>query len=41
MAIKDRYGISQATVMRAIIDLGLPLLEKRLQDGKLDPTTLA
>ncbi len=39
--ISRQYRISQATVMRAIIDLGLPLLEKRLQDGKLDPTTLA
>ncbi len=40
-AISTQYRISQATVMRAVIDLGLPLLEKRLEAGKLDPTTLA
>lgn len=41
VALSRLYGISQASVMRAIIDLGLPLLEERLQEGKLDPTTLA
>jgi hypothetical protein len=41
MALKTQYGISQAAVMRAIIDAGLPALEKRLAEGKLDPTTLA
>lgn len=35
------YEISQASVMRAIIDRGLPLLEKELTAGTLDPATLA
>lgn len=41
MALHREYQISQAAVMRKIIDLGLPLLEKSLAEGKLDPTTLA
>lgn len=41
VALSRLYGISQASVMRAIIDLGLPLLEQKLTEGKLDPTTLA
>jgi len=41
MALAERYGISQASVMRAVIDAGLPLLERRLDEAKLDPTTLA
>jgi hypothetical protein len=41
MALKAAHGISQAAVMRAVIDLGLPALEKKLAEGKLDPATLA
>lgn len=35
------YEVSQASIMRAVIDRGLPLLEKELREGKVDPTTLA
>ena len=35
------HGVSQATIMRAVVDQGLPRLEKKLRDGELDPQTLA
>ena len=41
MALAREHDISQASVMRAVIDRGLPLLEKELAGGRLDPTTLA
>lgn len=41
VALAEGYDISQASVMRAVIDRGLPLLERELRDGKVDPTTLA
>lgn len=41
VALAAAHGVSQATIMRAVVDQGLPLLERKLLDGKLDPTTLA
>ena len=41
VALAEQYGISQASVMRAVIDEGLPLLEAKLRSGKVDATTLA
>lgn len=41
MELHRRHGISQAAVMRAVIDLGLPFLEKGIESGKIDPATLA
>lgn len=41
LSLAETYDISQASVMRAIIDRGLPLLEVELKAGTLDPATLA
>jgi hypothetical protein len=41
LALAETYGVSQASIMREIINQGLPLLERMLGDGKLDPATLA
>jgi hypothetical protein len=41
MALHDEYGVSQASVMRAIINEGLPRIKAKLASGALDPSTLA
>ena len=46
VALHEEYGLSQASVMREIIDLGLPLLEEGLrrapgEKGAIDPSKLA
>ena len=39
--IATEHGISQAAVLREVINLGLPALEKRLAEGRLEPASLA
>ena len=41
VALSERHGVSQATIMRTIVEHGLPLVEQKLADGSIDPTTLA
>jgi hypothetical protein len=41
MAIHEAHGISQAAVLRAVIDAGLAEVEMRIASGMLDPKKLA
>ena len=41
MDIVDAHGISQAAILRAIVDLGLPVVEAQIAAGELDPKKLA
>jgi hypothetical protein len=41
VALARDHGISQAAVLREVINLGLPQLEKRLAEGRIEPATLA
>lgn len=40
MSIVEAHQVSQAAVMRAIIDFGLPEVEQRIAEGRLDPAML-
>jgi len=41
LAMAKRHQVSQSKILRAVVDEGLPGVEKRLANGDLRPDTLA
>lgn len=41
MVLHERHGVSQAALLRAVIDRGLPVLEAQFAEGSVEPASLA